>query len=94
MSAVAGCQERQAARTPNARANVAVPAGSTTESLDDWHRFVACGGISVSLKARTLAAAAHPTMAADIKAVHFYDRRAKAADDTSDERGDQAASDL
>lgn len=44
--------------------------------------------------ARTLAAKAHPAMAADIKAFHFYDLRAKAADDTSDERGDQAASDL
>jgi integrase len=45
-------------------------------------------------EARALAAAKHPAMAADIKAFHFYDLRAKAADDTSDERGDQAASDL
>jgi integrase len=45
-------------------------------------------------KARKAAAAAHPKMAADIKAMWFYDLRAKAADDTADDRGEQAASDL
>jgi site-specific recombinase XerC len=45
-------------------------------------------------KARNAAAAAHPKMAADIKAMWFYDLRAKAADDTADDRGEQAASDL
>lgn len=44
--------------------------------------------------ARLAAAEAHPAMADDIKAFHFYDLRAKAADDTSDLRGEQAASDL
>lgn len=44
--------------------------------------------------ARNLAALAAPEMADAIKAFWFYDLRAKAADDTSDERGDQAASDL
>lgn len=45
-------------------------------------------------EARTLAAAANPKIAGEIKKFWFYDLRAKAADDTSDERGDQAASDL
>lgn len=45
-------------------------------------------------RARALAAEKHPAMASDIKAFWFYDLRAKAADDTSDDRGDQAASDL
>lgn len=44
--------------------------------------------------ARTKAASAHPAMAAEIKEMWFYDLRAKAADDVSDDRGDQAASDL
>lgn len=44
--------------------------------------------------ARKKAAAAHPEMANQIIAFHFYDLRAKAADDTSDQRGEQAASDL
>lgn len=35
-----------------------------------------------------------PPKALAIKDFWFYDLRAKAADDTSDERGDQAASDL
>lgn len=35
-----------------------------------------------------------PELAKDIMAFWFYDLRAKAADDTSDDRGDQAASDL
>ncbi|PHV18286.1 integrase [Janthinobacterium sp. BJB303] len=40
-------------------------------------------------------AAAHvPELAQEIMAFWFYDLRAKAADDTSDDRGDQAASDL
>lgn len=39
-------------------------------------------------RARDLAAEKHPAMAPDIKAFWFYDLRAKAADDTSDERGD------
>jgi len=41
-----------------------------------------------------LAANKNPGQAADIKAFWFYDLRAKAADDTSDDRGEQAASDL
>ena len=45
-------------------------------------------------EARTLAAAATPQIANAINGFWFYDLRAKAADDTSDERGDQAASDL
>lgn len=44
--------------------------------------------------AREAAAIAHPAMADNIRKFHFYDLRAKAADDTSDLRGDQAASDL
>lgn len=45
-------------------------------------------------EARALAATANPGIKEDIKAFRFYDLRAKAADDTSDLRGDQAASDL
>lgn len=45
-------------------------------------------------KAREAAAVAAPEMAAAIRAFWFYDLRAKAADDTSDLRGEQAASDL
>jgi integrase len=45
-------------------------------------------------RARDLAAEKHPALTAAIKAFWFYDLRAKAADDTSDVRGDQAASDL
>lgn len=45
-------------------------------------------------KAKEGAAAKHPELADAIKAFWFYDLRAKAADDTSDERGEQAASDL
>jgi integrase len=44
--------------------------------------------------ARTKAAKKMPNLAEAIRAFWFYDLRAKAADDTSDERGDQAASDL
>ena len=44
--------------------------------------------------ARAAAAIAHPEMADEIKAMWFYDLRAKAADDTADDRGDQAAADL
>ena len=45
-------------------------------------------------RARELAAEKTPALAKDIRAFWFYDLRAKAADDTSDDRGDQAASDL
>ncbi|MFK3741328.1 tyrosine-type recombinase/integrase [Massilia sp. TN1-12] len=45
-------------------------------------------------KAKELAAAKHPDLAGAIKEFWFYDLRAKAADDTSTERGEQAASDL
>lgn len=45
-------------------------------------------------RARGEAAVATPALAKEIRAFWFYDLRAKAADDTSDERGDQAASDL
>lgn len=44
--------------------------------------------------ARAAAALANPGMADDIKAMWFYDLRAKAADDTADEHGDQAAANL
>lgn len=44
--------------------------------------------------AREAAAVANPGMAAAIRAMWFYDLRAKAADDTADEHGDQAAADL
>jgi len=45
-------------------------------------------------KAKEAAAEQHPKMAKAIKEFWFYDLRAKAADDTSAERGEQAASDL
>lgn len=45
-------------------------------------------------KAKEAAAEKYPEMAEAIKEFWFYDLRAKAADDTSAERGDQAASDL
>lgn len=44
--------------------------------------------------AKKLAIKNVPELAQNIMAFWFYDLRAKAADDTSDERGDQAASDL
>jgi integrase len=44
--------------------------------------------------ARKAAAKAHPELAFAIEKFWFYDLRAKAADDTSDERGEQAASEL
>jgi integrase len=44
--------------------------------------------------ARAAAAKANPAIKSAIEGFHFYDLRAKAADDTSDLRGDQAASDL
>jgi integrase len=44
--------------------------------------------------ARKAAAKAHPDLASAIEKFWFYDLRAKAADDTSDERGEQAASNL
>lgn len=44
--------------------------------------------------AKKKAAKAHPELAEAIKAFWFYDLRAKAADDTSEARGEQAASDL
>ena len=44
--------------------------------------------------ARKAAAKAHPELAKEIEEFWFYDLRAKAADDTSDERGEQAASEL
>ncbi|MFZ4480139.1 MAG: tyrosine-type recombinase/integrase [Rhodoferax sp.] len=44
--------------------------------------------------ARAAAAAANPALAEEIKAMWFYDLRAKAADDTADDHGDQAAADL
>lgn len=45
-------------------------------------------------KAKEAAAAAHPDLAGAIREFWFYDLRAKAADDTSSQRGEQAASDL
>ena len=44
--------------------------------------------------ARKDAAKANPALAASIKEMWFYDLRAKAADDVSDDRNDQAAADL
>lgn len=44
--------------------------------------------------AKKAAAEAHPEMSESISNFWFYDLRAKAADDTSDQRGEQAASDL
>lgn len=44
--------------------------------------------------ARKLAASENPALADQIKNFWFYDLRAKAADDTREERGEQAASDL
>lgn len=45
-------------------------------------------------RARLKAIDRHPKLAEQIKNFRFYDLRAKAADDTSDNRGEQAASDL
>ena len=45
-------------------------------------------------EARSKAAEAMTQLAQAIRVFWFYDLRAKAADDTSDQRGDQAASDL
>lgn len=45
-------------------------------------------------KAKEAAAAKHPDLAKAIEEFWFYDLRAKAADDTSSQRGEQAASDL
>jgi integrase len=45
-------------------------------------------------KARTVAATQIPELAAAIKEFRFYDLRAKAADDTADGRGEEAARDL
>lgn len=45
-------------------------------------------------KAKEAAAAKRPDLAEAIKEFWFYDLRAKAADDTSSQRGEQAASDL
>lgn len=45
-------------------------------------------------EAREAAAIAHPAMAAEIRKFWFYDLRAKAADDTADDHGDQAAANL
>lgn len=44
--------------------------------------------------AKEVAAEKHPELAGALGKFWFYDLRAKAADDTSDERGEQAASDL
>lgn len=44
--------------------------------------------------ARKNPAIANPDQAEAIRQFHFYDLRAKAADNTSDERGEQAACDL
>lgn len=46
------------------------------------------------VEARAAAGKEHPEMAEQIAAMWFYDLRAKAADDTADDRGEQAASDL
>ena len=46
------------------------------------------------VKARDAAALKSPELAGAIKEFWFYDLRAKAADDTADDRGEQAASDL
>jgi len=45
-------------------------------------------------KARNAAIEVNPEAENEIRSFWFYDLRAKAADDTSDDRGDQAASDL
>ena len=45
-------------------------------------------------KARDAASAAAPTLASAFKDFRFYDLRAKAADDTADGRGEEAARDL
>lgn len=45
-------------------------------------------------QAKDSAVKAYPKLSGAIKAFRFYDLRAKAADDTSDSRGEQAASDL
>jgi integrase len=44
--------------------------------------------------AKAAAGKVHPEMVELLKGFRFYDLRAKAADDTSDDRGDQAAIDL
>ncbi|WP_229419319.1 tyrosine-type recombinase/integrase [Pseudoduganella dura] len=45
-------------------------------------------------QARDAAIERHPELAEQVRTFWFYDLRARAADDTSDVRGDQAASDL
>jgi integrase len=45
-------------------------------------------------KAKAAAAVKAPAMASDIEKFRFYDLRAKAADDTADGRGEEAARDL
>ena len=45
-------------------------------------------------RAKRLAIKEIPSLALEVQNFWFYDLRAKAADDTSDERGEQAASDL
>lgn len=45
-------------------------------------------------KEREEAAVSSPGLSDAIRAFHFYDLRAKAADDTSDQRGEHTASDL
>ena len=54
----------------------------------------AAAAVDLDFAARNATALAFPEMAGAIKKFWFYDLRAKAADDTSDDRGDQAASDL
>jgi integrase len=63
--------------------------------VNEWgKRLTAAALRNQFVMARKAAAIAHPKLASAIEKFRFYDLRAKAADDTSDERGEQAASNL
>lgn len=79
--------DRDRAGSPGAQH--ARPARYCRTYRDNWRRPAQLGR-AVGEQATK----ANPEMKSDIKAFHLYDLRAKAADDTSDDRGDQAASDL
>lgn len=63
--------------------------------VNEWGRRLTAPALRNQFNiARKAAAKANPEMADDIAKFWFYDLRAKAADDTSDARGEQAASEL
>jgi integrase len=63
--------------------------------VNEWGRRLTAPALRNQFEqARKAAAKANPELASAIQQFRFYDLRAKAADDTSDERGEQAASNL